>query len=265
MKTVMTKLSLACLSLIIISLLFVAQSSAKISPESIVGAWLFDEGKGDVGKDSSGNGNDGKLVEGPEWVVGQFGKALKFDGQEARVDCGDVDALDFGTGDFTLAVWVNAAASGAGESGNGWSRILDKHYITGFSLMRSGGGPKVQFEVNGNAVTTITQNAVFDDNWHHIVAIRYDDTKSKIYIDGSLDVEGNLVGGNLFNDKPFRMGYDDPGFGGRMKCLMDEVAVFNVALIDEDIQQIMKQGLKTMLAVSPKEKLAQTWASIKVH
>jgi len=259
---VAAKLSLICVSLIAISLMLTGQSSAKIDLKTIVGAWLFDEGTGDTARDSSGNGYDGKLVEGPEWVQGKFGKALKFDGQETRVDCGDVNALDFGTGDFTLSVWVNAAASGAGESGNGWSRILDKHYIGGFCLMRSGGGPKVQFEVNGNAATTISATNAFDDSWHHIVAIRHDDNKSKIYLDGKLNIEGNLVGGNLQNDIAFRMGYDDPGFGGRMKCLMDEVAVFNVALTEDDIKQVMN-GLGETLDVSTINKSATACGYIK--
>jgi hypothetical protein len=236
-----------------------------IDTETIVGVWLLDEGKGDTAGDSSGNGHNGELAEGPKWVQGKFGKALEFDGKESRVDCGDVDALDFGTGDFTICLWIKAAPSGAGEIGNGWSRIVDKHYITGFSLMRSGGGARVQFEVNGNAVTTISTNPAFDDTWHHIAAIRHDDTKSKIYIDGVLDIEGGVVGGNLENDKPFRMGYDDPGFGGRMKCVLDEVAIFNVALGGEDIQKVMTEGLATMLSISPSAKLGTAWGFVKVH
>ncbi len=259
------RLRLMCAVLMVICLVLTMQSSAEIDKGTIVGSWLFEEGKGDIAKDSSGNGYDGELAEGPEWVEGKFGKALEFDGQESRVDCGDVDALDFGTGDFTICLWIKAAASGAGEVGNGWSRIVDKHYITGFSLMRSGGGSRVQFEVNGNAVTTTSTKPAFDDTWHHIAAIRYDDTNSRIYIDGSLDVEGNLVGGNLGNDMPFRMGYDDPGFGGRMKCVLDEVAIFNVALAEDDINMVMTEGLAGMLSVYPASKLASSWGAIKAQ
>jgi hypothetical protein len=262
MRVVVAGLNLLCVNLVVIGLVLTGQSSAEIDSATIVGTWLFDEGAGDVAKDSSGNGNDGEVV-GAEWVEGKFGKALEFDGVANRVDCGDVDALDFGTGDFTLCVWVNAAASSAGEVGNSWSRILDKHYITGFSLMRSSGGSRVQFEVGGNAVTTISANPVFDDNWHHIVAIRHDDTKSKIYIDGSLDIESNLVGGDMQNDYHFCMAYDNLGLGGNMKCRLDEVAIFNVALAEDDIKKIMTEGLATMFDVSPVERLATTWGVIK--
>ena len=264
MRVVSAKSDIVCLSLILISSVLAGQSSAEIDPATIVGVWLLDEGTGDVAKDSSGNDYDGEVIEA-KWVQGKFGKALEFDGNQARVDCGDVDALDFGTGDFTLSVWVKAAASGAGEVGNGWSRILDKHYITGFCLMRSAGGAKAQFEVGGNAATTITTKNVFDDDWHHIVAIRHDDTKSKIYIDGVLDVEGNLVGGNMDNDLHFCMGYDNLGLGGNMKCLLDDVAIFNVALTDDDVRKIMTDGLAVMAAVSPAGRLATVWGDVKAH
>ena len=39
-----------------------------LDKEDVIGAWLFDDGKGEVAKDSSGNGNDGKLIAKPEWV-----------------------------------------------------------------------------------------------------------------------------------------------------------------------------------------------------
>ena len=55
-------------------------SDAVLDPETIVGIWKFDEGKGNTTKDSSGNGNDGTLMEKPKWVDGKFGKALEFDG-----------------------------------------------------------------------------------------------------------------------------------------------------------------------------------------
>jgi len=57
---------IALLSLMIFSLLFVGSSYAKIDTKTIVGLWLFNEGKGDTAKDSSGNGNDGTLKSSAE-------------------------------------------------------------------------------------------------------------------------------------------------------------------------------------------------------
>jgi hypothetical protein len=42
----------------------------EIQPQDgLVGYWKFDEGSGEIAKDSSGNGNDGTLVNGPTWTT----------------------------------------------------------------------------------------------------------------------------------------------------------------------------------------------------
>ena len=43
--------------------------------DDAVGIWLFDEGKGGVAEDTSGNGNDGAIT-GAKWVEGKFGGCL---------------------------------------------------------------------------------------------------------------------------------------------------------------------------------------------
>jgi len=67
------KRSTIIISLIVVSLIWVSQSYAKIDPKTIVGMWLFNEGSGDKVKDSSGNGNDGKIT-GAKWVMGSSAK-----------------------------------------------------------------------------------------------------------------------------------------------------------------------------------------------
>ena len=44
-----------------------------------VGQWNFDEKSGTTAYDTSGNGNDGTLTNGPSWARGKFGSALSFD------------------------------------------------------------------------------------------------------------------------------------------------------------------------------------------
>ncbi len=59
MKTTYASLKLLCISLMVISLVFVGVSSAEIDFETLVGIWLFDEGSGDVANGASGKGNKG--------------------------------------------------------------------------------------------------------------------------------------------------------------------------------------------------------------
>ena len=50
---------------------------ANVTLAAVVGLWLLDDGKGDVAKDSSRRGHDGKIT-GCKWVDGKFEKALQF-------------------------------------------------------------------------------------------------------------------------------------------------------------------------------------------
>ena len=63
----MTRLTIICISLIIVCLMFAGQSYAKIDPDTVLGAWLLDEGRGDIAADATGNGNDGTLMNAPNW------------------------------------------------------------------------------------------------------------------------------------------------------------------------------------------------------
>ena len=91
----MKRLTVVCISFIVVSLMLTGVSNAKIDPGTVVGMWLFDEGKGDVTADSSANKNDGTLENGPEWTDGKFNEAIQFDGAQDYVDVGNADNLIF--------------------------------------------------------------------------------------------------------------------------------------------------------------------------
>jgi len=42
-----------------------------------------------------------------DWIVSEMGYVLDFDGSNDYIDLGNPSDLDFGTGDFTIAMWVN--------------------------------------------------------------------------------------------------------------------------------------------------------------
>jgi hypothetical protein len=69
----------------------------------LVGWWKFDESNGTVAYDSSGNGNDGSLTNGPTWVSGKLGGALSFDGVN---DYFSVSKDFFNNKSFSLSIWV---------------------------------------------------------------------------------------------------------------------------------------------------------------
>ncbi len=70
----MTRLTIICISFIIVSLMFAAQSHAEVDSQAVLGIWLLDEGNGDIAEDASENGNEGTIMGAPAWVSGQSGK-----------------------------------------------------------------------------------------------------------------------------------------------------------------------------------------------
>src|SRR5262249_31144954 len=73
---------------------------------SLVAAYSFDEGTGNVLHDVSGNGNDG-TVASATWSSGKYGGALTFTGASgSSVTVNDSASLDLTTG-MTVEAWVS--------------------------------------------------------------------------------------------------------------------------------------------------------------
>ncbi|HHN46828.1 MAG TPA: hypothetical protein ENN09_05235, partial [Planctomycetes bacterium] len=95
--------------------------------EGLAACWKFDEGSGNILKDATGNGHDGK-ISGAKWVSGRLGGGLLFEGG-GFVEIDKPDALKF-TGAMTVAAWIWIAdfsgngriiANGGGPGSRGWN------------------------------------------------------------------------------------------------------------------------------------------------
>ena len=115
MKTISARSVIVCLCITVMCLILTGQSIAKVDLTKAVAIWTFDEGSGNVAKDSSGNSNDGKFVKEPKWVNGKLGKALEFNGTDNYVDCGNAKSFDI-TNAITIVAWMNPAAQEIGRA-----------------------------------------------------------------------------------------------------------------------------------------------------
>jgi hypothetical protein len=238
-----------------------ASSDAKIDPETITGMWLFDEGDGDIAEDLSGNGNDGTL-EGATWVDGKFGKAIEFNGVSDYVDTGNDPITDtVGTTILSISAWVKRATD--------TSRVL-------VAIRRSPGGYVLGVGILGAAANQIkmTKYAVVDiylgdfpqdTDWHHLVGV-WDEQGQTAYIDGVINGEsGNTANFSSASAGNLLIG-GDTGDQGFTDGAIDDVAIFNVALTEDDVNDIMNQGLGRATGatlVSPEGRLATVWGEIK--
>ena len=237
---------------------------SEIDPATVAGMWLFEEGEGDVAKDSSDAGNDGTIVGPKKWQDGKFGKALEFNGNDVYVEVEANDSIILE--ELTIVVWANLKTS----QGTRWQYIImrgqnPRNYLLAvdrddqtlqLSITRGAknafGGPK-----GGPEIT--------NGEWHHLAGVIGADEGLVIYTDGVKVGEQAYVKPSL-DAEPSRMRIGRSDEGHQCEGLLDEVALFNVPLSQEDIKTIMEKGLESatgFLAVDPESKLATTWGKLK--
>ena len=235
---------------------------AGITKEDIVALWLFDDGSGDTLKDSSGNGNDGKLIEGPTWDKGKFGGALKFDAnKKQRVKVENSDSLNL-TDQVSILAW------GLVSDTTGNRRFLEKSTEGSdnqYRLLREGGF--FRFDAGPGVSNSRVQSPMFKEKeWHHVAGV-YDGKTTAIYIDAKQTASQESTGKMKPSDGPLFIGTKHPGApnGDYWMGMIDEVAIINRAVTTAELGQAMNgfgQIINTT-AVGAAGKMATTWGQIK--
>ena len=266
MKVVFAKLSFMCVSVIVMSF-WVGGSSAKVDLKTTAGMWLFDEGTGTQARDSSGEDNHGKLMNGPKWVKGKFGGALEFDGVDDIVVSGSKLGIS-GNAERTTAFWIRPTSSEGFQLIVAWGQAGDQKAYWAEYNGNQGGANTIR--VAGYDGDIYTKSKLLPLNqWHH-VAVVYPGKVSgtKLYYNG-VSQEILLWGKEALNtvDTPVTIG--DAPFLHKInrrafKGAIDEVVIYSVALAEADIKRIMTEGFQaTPTAVSSSGKLASIWGAIK--
>ena len=257
MKSIIT-----CLAILTISLTLTVYTYAEIDLETARGIWLLDEGEGNVINDMSGNENHGEL-QGGEWVDGPDGPALSLNGQNDRVIIQDSDSLYLEEA-WTITSWVfvNAAE-------NGFGHILGKRPAAGtianYAFRTSGNGAAWEaYYARDGWKGAWNQGSVMKDVWLYMTAT-YDGTDTiKIYENGAEIGSVSGMGGPApRNDTEVNIGGWTDNTSETLNGMLYEVALFDVALSEADINTLMNRGLSTLTAVEPADKLTTTWADIK--
>jgi hypothetical protein len=251
------KLSLSIM-LAVLSI-YLVENSVSAASEDIVAAWLFEGINGGIVKDATGNGHDGKIIGDPRIVDGKSGRGLEFDGVDDYVEVPHSEDLNLET--FTLAAWIKMGNTGANQ--NVIVKKIPNPEKKTYQLIShtgSAGAMRGSFHVGGVNRVVMGLTPVTDDEWHH-TASTYDGSTLKVYLDGELEAEVPADGVPDKTDAPLGLGSSCPG--QFMKGIIDEALVMKVAIEEQDIREIMNNGLMLYLAISLRGKLATTWAEIK--
>ena len=237
---------------------FVATSlHAAVDAESVVGMWLFDEGSGDVAADSSGNGNDGVLVD-VAWADGVRGTAVEFGGAGHVAIPANATTDDYLDG-FTYMLWVDVVAAG-----NANVRVMERDWHN--PAIQAGGGDFYgSLVTDGNNIDNGIRGGAYTAGEFVHVALTHDGATLTLYVGGE-PVNQSTVGAptltNANDGGAIWFGqWKDPGWD--LTGRIDEAAVFNVALSQADIQALMADGLGTSTAVEARGKLTVAWGALK--
>ena len=208
-------------------------------PSGLVSWW-----KGEGNPFDSAGTNEGILKNGVSFVTGEVGQAFQFNGTNQYLEIPDSPSLD-PTNSLTLETWVYVS----GYPNTDLATIITKFSPTvpqqnQYQLETHNIGSNLVFRpvlllpsgyglVEGS--TTIQFNT-----WYH-VAMTYDGSMLKLYVNGALDGSVAATGSIAPTIQPLRIGGPSSGpwwFKGRV----DEVSLYNRALSASEVLAIYQAG-----------------------
>ncbi len=227
--------------------------------DGLVLYFSFDEGKGDVAEDLSGNKHEG-VIDKPKWVKGKFGQALQFEGDGSGTFVTVESTPKLNVDEMTFMAWVNT------ENWNGVRQVVGKSVHGGcggrvqYGLFSEGGNLRLRFETEAGR-TDIDAPLPDVGKWVHI-AVTNDGKDGIIYIDGKEEGKGPVAGKLNANADPFRIGQDCDRPQYIFAGLIDEARLWDHALSEGEINDFMDLGVEA-LAVDGQGKLSTAWGKIK--
>lgn len=217
--------------------------------------YTFESVDGNEVTDLSGNGNDGKLM-GAEWSAGKFSNGLDFGGDESQdfVEISDHKSLDLDEA-VSMEMWLFLrTVSSSGGTG-----------VTKGSTYKLGPRNNLKAELRvtreGGSAAVLSNVDLPISEWVHIAGTYDSETGiGKLYIDGELDNEKEIGGEIVPNDNVLWLGR---GANPYLDGILDEVRISNIVRTQKEIQGLMENGIAKVLSVTPRDKLATTWATLK--
>ncbi len=225
----------------------------------VIAAWLMTECNGDTIRDFSMHGNHGQFVK-PAWAEGRFNCAAKIIPGENYIHVPTMNGFDQLDTEMTITVWFylddlpdtsqefpNRRVIQAGTVGGGVYGMADDH----FRLLFEYG--EFKFQAHPNEVIARDQaDAIVPGQWQHVAAV-YSGDSLKLYLNGQLYAEesagGSKIGSNVGSPQNVGLyiGTKAPGvpIGDWWDGLLDEIAVFDKALTQEEIELVM-HGLSVL-------------------
>ncbi len=223
--------------------------------EGLLGYWRFDEGSGAVAADSSGNGNDGTIVNAATvWVADADRGAVYRSGNGSYVDFGEILPVIDLEQDFTWAFWVKSNESANNNIVLGNRYMADGNDFDPREFIKF--TPTVfEWHFGGAGENTPADNTAFAvGEWDHNLVVKQAQALT-YYRDGEVIAESTITGAPN-NAQPFYLGGQPNNTGAVVENfggLFDEVAIFARALSAEEVETVYQRGLAglSLVAMAP--------------
>ena len=226
----------------------------------LVGQWKFDEGSGTTAYDSSGNGHDGTLLGGAAWTPdGRFGGGLELDGTSGYVS---IPSFELTTDTITFVAWVNGWKAGD------WAPLISSRVVDQCEMIFSN-DDTLRYVWNNDSSDTWgwTGGPVIPQDMWTMLAVTIDPAGATAYVytdDDGLTQTTNAIAHVEQTVGALQIGYSyDPRY---VRGIMDEVAVYDHVLSEDDIMNLAKgaKGLPLARGPSPVDgaMLEATWVTL---
>jgi fibronectin type 3 domain-containing protein len=205
----------------------------------------LDEGTGTTTADSSGNGDNGTLVNSPTWTTGRVAPgALVFNGTNTYVSVANSGLLDnLYTAGMTVSAWIKPISAG----GAGRGRIIDKDSFGGwfFCLYTTSTLQFTGDEFATNAAYRVSAGSIVLNTWQHVAATWDGSTSGAnihLYINGVLADSSTIANGlgaaQTDAGTPFAIGNRPSDLARGFNGTLDDVRVYNRILSAAEIQAL---------------------------
>jgi len=210
----------------------------------LIGYWNFDEGSGSAVSDSSGQNNNGTLINGKAgtWATGRFGSGLYFDGTtgggSTYVNVPTSSSLQI-TSAISFAAWVRC----------------DDIYRDAPIFAKEGAAGKLSYWFGANSPGAFgmlldqdgyqdweaydrDQGGIFQGQWVHL-ASTWDGATIRHYLNGTLLPQTSTFTGPIHvADAPLTIGVNSLYNFTAFKGAVDEARIYNHALSLAEVQSL---------------------------
>jgi hypothetical protein len=214
--------------------------------DGLVGLWHFDETEGSgFAADSSGNGNDGRLVEldpASAWVTGHARGALQVEGAGYATVPLSASIASI-TSAVTVAAWISLEGT-VSDYGTAISRQIGTGIDQYYHLSVNGKDLPTLWIIttvpNKNIIVISAPDPVSRGTFTHIAGT-YDGVVARLFVDGSLVASTEVTGSFPSDSTPLILGGNgnNDTVSERFPGRLDEVALYNRALGPDEIARLV--------------------------